>query len=161
MNQFVLGAEADIQYTGLDESRDVSVLVPGVGTGTEIYHEDFRSRWLSTFRGRLGWLLNPTLLIYGTGGLAVANVETTDSVLLVNGRNNTVSDSATRTGWTVGGGVEWMFAPQWSVKAEYLYVDLGSFSTTSVNSDPTVTATINHDHHLTENIARVGVNYHF
>jgi len=162
MNQLVLGAEADMQYTGLDESRDVTVLLPGVGTGSETYHEDFRSRWLSTFRGRLGWLLNPTWLIYGTGGLAVANIESTDTVLLVGGTTNTVSGSSTRAGWTVGGGVEWMFAPQWSVKAEYLYVDLGSFSTTSVNSDPThPNTTINHDHHLTENIARVGVNYHF
>jgi outer membrane immunogenic protein len=162
MNQFVLGAEADIQYTGLDGSRDVSVLVPGVGSGVETYHEDFHSKWLATFRGRLGWLLNPTLLVYGTGGLAVANVETNDSVLLPSGKNNSVSDSTTRAGWTVGGGLEWMFMPQWSIKAEYLYVDLGSFSTTSVNSDPTlVNATINNDHHLRENIGRVGVNYHF
>jgi len=71
-----------------------------------------------------------------------------------------VSGSTTRQGWTVGGGVEWKFAPRWSVRAEYLYVDLGTFSTTSTNSlNPT--ATVIHDHHLTENIARVGVNYHF
>jgi outer membrane immunogenic protein len=73
---------------------------------------------------------------------------------------NTVSGSETRAGWTVGGGVEWMFAPRWSVKAEYLYVDLGTFSTTSADSLAPI-ATIVHDNRLRENIARLGVNYHF
>ena len=72
MNAFVLGGEADVQYTGLDGSHDA------LG-GTTTIHEDFRSRWLATFRGRLGWLINPSMLIYGTGGLAVANVDTTAS----------------------------------------------------------------------------------
>ena len=49
-----------------------------------------------------------------------------------------------------------MFAPHWSVKAEYMFVDLGHFSTTSVDSlDPL--GKIDHDHHLTEHLARVGV----
>ena len=163
LNQFVLGAEADIQYTGLDESRDAFFPAAG-GIGAITIHESFNSKWLATFRGRLGWLVNPAVLIYGTGGLAVANVDTTDSAFFAaSGTNNTVSESTTRAGWTVGGGVEWRFAPQWSVKAEYLYVDLGSFSTTSANSNPALfpLATIDHDHHLTENIGRVGVNFHF
>lgn len=141
MNAFVLGGEADIQYTGLDGSRDALV-------GTTTIHEDFRSRWLATFRGRLGWLINPSMLIYGTGGLAGANVDTTDSW-----GSSSVSVSTTRAGWTIGSGLEWMFAPQWSVKAEYLYVNLGHFTSTIPVS------TI--DHHPTENIVRVGVNYHF
>jgi outer membrane immunogenic protein len=70
MNAFVLGAEADIQYTGLDQSRDVFVpTVPAVISNVSI-HQDFRSRWLATFRGRLGWLFAPTALVYATGGLA-------------------------------------------------------------------------------------------
>jgi outer membrane immunogenic protein len=143
----------------LEHGRDA--FFPGSGTVVPLnFHEDFHSRWLATFRGRLGWVVNPILLIYGTGGLAVAQVGTTDSVVASSTSFNTVSASTTRTGWTVGGGVEWMFVPRWSVKAEYLYVDLGSFSTTSVlSTDPR--GTIVHDHHLTENIARVGLNYHF
>jgi outer membrane immunogenic protein len=160
---FVWGVEADIQYTGLDESRDV--VLPATITHTdENFHSDFRSRWLATFRGRFGWLVNPSVLLYGTGGLAVANIETTDSVAFADsGTNNTVSASKTRIGWTVGGGVEWMFLPQWSVKVEYLYVDLGAFDTVSGNSDPVdfPNSFIVHDHHLTENIGRVGVNFHF
>jgi outer membrane immunogenic protein len=139
MNAFVLGGEADVQYTGLEGSHDA------LG-GTTTIHEDFRSRWLATFRGRLGWVINPSMLIYGTGGLAVANVDTTASW-----DSGTASDSTTRAGWTIGTGLEWKFTPQWSVKAEYLYVDLGHATTPVFDLD----------HHLSENIVRVGVNYHF
>jgi outer membrane immunogenic protein len=55
-----------------------------------------------------------------------------------------------------------MIAPKWSVKAEYLYVDLGTTTHTSINSalnTPPNVATITNDHWLTENIGRVGFNY--
>jgi len=157
----VWGVEADFEYTGLDESRDQ--FVPPTGFVDPLhFHEEFRSKWLATFRGRVGWLATPFVLLYATGGLAVAKVETTDSVIdqLNTAEFNTVSSSETRAGWTAGAGAEWKFAPHWSVKAEYLFVDLGQFSTTSANSlDPL--GTIKHDHHLTENLVRAGVNFHF
>jgi outer membrane immunogenic protein len=159
-DMFVLGAEADIQYTGLSGSRDLVVLSP---PDTITYHDEFRSNWLSTFRGVLGWAVMPTVLVYGTGGLAVAGVDTTDTLTSTPANDrNVVSASSTRTGWAAGGGVAWMFAPQWSVKLEYLHVDLGSFVTTSVNSKyPGAAWTIDNDHRLTENIVRVGLNYQF
>jgi outer membrane immunogenic protein len=141
---FVWGGEADIQYTGLDGSRDV--FAPGASA-----HESFRSRWLATFRGRLGWLVTESTNFYATGGLAVANVNTTSTVSL-NGTTNNVSDSTTHAGWTLGAGLEWMFLPPWSVKIEYLYVDLGH-----VNS----ALPVNNDVSITENIVRLGINYHF
>ena len=67
--------------------------------------------WFGTVRGRLGYLITPTLLIYGTGGFAYGQVDAWGF-------------SSTHTGWTAGGGVEWMFAPHWSAKVEYLYVNL-------------------------------------
>jgi outer membrane immunogenic protein len=64
-------------------------------------------------------------------------------------------------GWTVGGGIEWMFAPNWTVKGEYLYAQLPGTTFTSVNS-AVPTATITHTHgNLQENIGRIGVNYKF
>ena len=66
-------------------------------------------------RGRVGYLITPTLLIYGTGGFAYGQV-------------SAFGFNTTPTGWTAGGGVEWMFAPHWSAKAEYLYVDLSNMS---------------------------------
>jgi outer membrane immunogenic protein len=72
-----------------------------------------------------------------------------------------IVSSNTSVGWTSGGGVEWRFAPQWSVKVEYLYVDLGSQSNTITftcgpNISP-LTSTV----HDTFNIVRGGINFHF
>jgi opacity protein-like surface antigen len=49
--------------------------------------------------------------------------------------------------------------PQWTARFEYLYVDLATASDVAIG---TVTgAVIDHDHHLTENVLRVGVNFRF
>ena len=141
----VWGGEADLQYTGLDGSRDL--FAPNASA-----HQDFRSRWLATFRGRFGWLANENMYFYATGGLALANVNT-DSTVNFNGIVNNVSNSTTHAGWTLGAGLEWRFAQQWSAKVEYLYVDLGHANN--------VLPISNNDHSLTENIFRIGVNYHF
>jgi outer membrane immunogenic protein len=108
--------------------------------------------WMGTVRGRLGYLWTPTLLVYGTGGFAYGNVygnvvstaSQTDGVNIAVINGNPVGGSfgagATRTfvgggtrnqintGWTAGGGVEWMFMPNWSLKAEALYWDLGNMN---------------------------------
>jgi outer membrane immunogenic protein len=145
-NSFVWGGEADLQYTGLDGSRDVFA-------SNASAHQDFRSRWLATFRGRAGWLVTPNMNFYATGGLALANVNTASTVNF-NGTINNLSDSTTHAGWTVGAGLEWMFVPGvWSAKVEYLYVDLGH----ATNPLPIS----NNDLSLTENIFRIGINYHF
>ena len=168
-DSWVWGAEADIQYTGLDSSRAAtslgntnggpSTIVPGQIT------ESFSSRWLSTVRGRLGYAMG-SVLFYGTGGVAFADVRYADQVCFLGGAGipgcNTASSNETRIGFAVGGGIEWEFAPSWSVKAEYLFVDLGTTNFDSAFSDPTFTsATITHNHHLTENIGRVGLNVRF
>ena len=64
-SSFVWGGEADLQYTGLDGSRDV--FAPDASA-----HQDFSSRWLATFRGRAGWLAASNMYLYATGGLALA-----------------------------------------------------------------------------------------
>jgi len=142
---FVWGGEADLQYTGLDGSHDI--LAPNASA-----HENFRSRWLATFRGRVGWVAIPSMNFYATGGLALANVDTASTVNF-NGTINNVSASTTHAGWTLGAGLEWMFIPQWSAKVEYLYVDLGHASNPLPIS--------NNDRSITENIFRIGINYHF
>ncbi len=158
----VWGVEGDIDYSGLTGSRDVAVPAAGAVAAYSI-HEDFRSRWLATVRGRVGWAIDRVLL-YVTGGLAVSDIRTTDTAVFpASATFNSVTATTTRAGWTVGGGIEWAFLPHWSIKAEYLYVDLGSFSTTSANSNPGAfpLSTIVHNHNLTENIARLGLNFKF
>lgn len=149
----VAGVEADLQYTGVDGTRAFLSNV-----FLDPYAQSVRSDWLSTVRGRLG-VAAAAGLFYVTGGLAIAQVDLTDNFLGLHGIgpiNSSVSD--VRAGWTAGGGAEWAVAPRWSIKVEYLHVDLGS--ETDVGASAINLAAITHMHSLTENIARLGVNYH-
>jgi outer membrane immunogenic protein len=166
---FVIGLEGDGQYTGINATLVNSF--PGCATcgvggtplGPMTVTETVRSRWLATVRGRAGIAVS-TLLLYVTGGAAVAEASFADNFIAsASGTFNAASSSTTREGWVAGGGAEWLFVRSWSVKAEYLHVDLGTVSFTSANSNPLVfpLATIVHNHGLTENIGRIGVNYLF
>ncbi len=155
---FLLGGEADIEYTGINVTRNVVSPIFGVPIS-----ESTTSNWLNTYRGRLG-IASGVWLFYATGGLALGQFNIADTATFAGtGTVNTITTTNTKLGWTVGGGAEWMFAPQWSLKAEYLYVDLGSETATSVNNNPALfpSSSIIHTHSLTENIGRVGVNFHF
>ena len=173
MNSFVLGAEVDAQYTGIRGSRNtVSLGNTNGGPATIVpgnISESFESKWLATFRGRAGFTTGP-VLFYVTGGAAIADVKFTDSLCFPTAAIpacGTANSSNSRLGWTVGGGIEWMFAPNWTVKGEYLYVDLGTTSSTmlltplAAIANPFPNATIATNHRFTENIARLGVNYKF
>jgi outer membrane immunogenic protein len=84
-----------------------------------------------------------------------------------NSGTSAVSDDDNRSGWTVGGGLEWMFAPNWSLKVEYLYYDLGTVSVdqtvaTYNGEGIRVSCTdIHSEAHYHGNILRVGLNYQF
>lgn len=102
------------------------------------------TNWLGTVRGRLGYAITDSLLAYGTGGLAYGNVyasavhfntsniqrENAVGALAWNYANpaafGAASYAGTRAGWSAGGGVEWMFANNWSARAEGLYYNLGT-----------------------------------
>jgi len=108
------------------------------------------------------------LLLFATGGAAFSNFKVTsfysDNAIGDGfpGGSGSGSSSGTNTGWTAGGGVDWMFASQWSVKAEYLYVDLGNKSINVPLSNTaafTQTMVVNAD--LTTQIVRLGLNYQF
>ena len=80
---------------------------------------------------------------------------------------SSASVSKSKVGWTAGAGAEWMFAHNWSAKLEYLYVDLGSESAigTLASTSPEITIepglSTRYTWRFRENIAPVGVNYHF
>ncbi len=184
-NSFVVGVEADIQgvasNTGSINSFGVvpSSFVPGVDTFTTFGNFSSRLDYLGTVRGRLGWLFTPTLMVYGTGGLAYGGVTVNTSLLtthsagvpIIGGPFASVATSAfadTRVGWTAGGGVEWMFWPNWSAKVEYLYYDLGSITTTGLGVEPGVAGvgslwsyTTQTQKRFDGNLVRAGLNYHF
>jgi outer membrane immunogenic protein len=133
---------------------------------------EFSLPWFATFRGRAGILVDPSLLLYGTGGLAVGEVKVLTQLsataqlfgpgvagTIPSGAPVTVlgpasSESQTRVGWTAGAGLEKKFSQNWSAKLEYLYLDLGTktyFGGTANAIDVSF-----HDH-----ILRAGINYAF
>lgn len=136
LGALVLGLEGDFQGTGQSDST----------TALGITVEQ-KLPWFATARGRLGYSFGPWML-YATGGAAWVNYKLSASSLGV-----TVSDNATRAAWTIGGGMEWMFMPSWSVKAEYLYLDTGTTTVTLFGTPISGRAK--------NSVARLGVNYHF
>ncbi len=103
-------------------------------------------------------------LVYATGGLAIGEQKFSEDITQYNfiyQLNGTTSK--TSAGWTVGGGGEWAFDNNWSLKAEYLYVDLGSISVAGVcPGDPTCQGYPGtFSAHLKANIVRAGINYRF
>ena len=123
---WVFGLEGDLQVTGAEET-----FAPW----------KFSNPWFGTVRGRAGYALG-NVLFYGTGGLAFGEL-----------RANTfgLSESHTNAGWTLGAGAEMAFAPNWSAKIEYLFVDLS-------NSNFVITGASNG---YRFGLVRAGVNYRF
>jgi outer membrane immunogenic protein len=148
-NIVVLGIETDFQGSG-QRASDTLASVPGVVTLTQTD----KQTWFGTTRGRLGFTpFDGNFMFYGTGGVAYGNINSRFD-LTTPLASAEVSNSATRVGWTAGGGIEYMFLPRWSFKAEYLFTDFNGV-------DFALPLTITQRIRFEDNIARVGINYHF
>jgi outer membrane immunogenic protein len=120
--------------------------------------------WFDTVRARVGWLITPTMFVYGTGGLAFGRVSLSGTVmddLNSTGAGFRFSDSDIKAGYAVGGGVEGAFAntKDWTWKVEYLYIDLGSLKGSGI--EPITGNLYTWDAKFIDNIIRVGFNYRF
>ena len=149
-SRWVLGIEADFQGSAEKHSNSFSdpfALVIGEGGVSGVLSQTIEAKiqWFGTVRGRAGFLISPTLMLYGTGGLAYGKVSVTDnfsSVVTVDlgggpvtaTTTGSIGDSKTKFGWTLGAGVEGALfdTRNWTWKVEYLYVDLGSLSGSGV-----------------------------
>lgn len=140
ISSFVLGVEGDIQYSA--QKRTESATIGGIA-----FSGEEKIPWFGTARARVGYAFD-SFMIYATGGAAWTNFKASISAL-----GTTISTETTKAGWTVGGGVEWMFMPSWSVKAEYLYIDAGTADLTLLG--------VTGSGKLKDQVARLGVNYHF
>jgi outer membrane immunogenic protein len=165
VNQAVLGLEGDINYFGFKGSATGSALYPCCAPTGFTVSSSVSADWLATIRGRIGFLATPSWLLYATGGAAIAEVKGnfnfTDTFSAAT-ESGTIRD--TRVGWTAGVGTEYAVGGGWSLKAEYLYVDLGRTSITSNNLFVGVALpaqTFTHSVDLKSNIVRVGLNYKF
>jgi outer membrane immunogenic protein len=162
----VVGAEMDINYLGLKGSSSDGAVYPCCMPHSFTVNSSISTDWLFTARPRVGWALN-NWLIYITGGLAVGDLKGKFSFTDTFGATESGSISATKTGWTFGGGIEVGVRGPWTVKVEYLLVDLGSASTTSTNLNVPMyggafpTNPFTHGVDLTASIVRAGLNYRF
>ncbi len=181
--RFVVGVEADIQAeAGAGVGGTLATAAPGAfnaanaitGNVSVSEHLDY----LGTARVRAGYLLKPNLLLYATAGLAYGQAELTTqtSLLAVDGNGAPLGSAFGSTrysnmlvGWTAGGGFEWMFHDNWSVRAEYLYYDLGAVSVAGALSGVTPAGAPSNAYTLASqtstrfngNVVRGGLNYHF
>ena len=137
MGTWVLGVEGDFDGAGLNNSSQQVLPDPLLGSGGTatvgfMGHEDIE--WLASVRGRLGYTWGPSLL-YVTGGGAWEGVKdtyllSTDTAAGTFSESAGVSATATRSGWVVGGGWEWMISSNWIARLEYLHYGFDSSSTT-------------------------------
>jgi outer membrane immunogenic protein len=169
---FVFGGEADIQGYTANANNNTS-FAPVGGPGVTVRNAfSSQTPWFGTVRARIGTTaINPAVLVYATGGLAYGQENVSDNMTVANGdglvEQFPFSTSSTRMGWTVGGGLEWMFASNWSIRAEYLYVQLDANGGQVLNN-----AVLSNGGDLTDafrldsgkdklNIVRVGLDYKF
>lgn len=132
-----------------------------------------RTTWDASARGRLGYLVAPTVLLYGTGGAAWLKTDLTSNCGALSCFPGTytptvLNQSSIRSGWTVGAGVESMLAANWIVRAEYRYSDYGNASYTDVRpctQQPGCNAgsslNVGYDLALKSHTATVGIAYKF
>ena len=178
MGHWVLGFEGDLDANYGSRSTTSSYVLPGTAltTGSQVAVTRYvKPSWEASARGRIGWAMGPTL-IYGTGGLAWE--QTRNGALYtysptVTGAVAAANPGATfgpyasggaangaRTGWTVGGGAEWLVSRHVSVGAEYRHSDFGHHDDVFGSAGPDgvigVTRTNVHDDAVTARL-----NYRF
>ena len=164
---WVFGLEGDIQFSNERGSGDVACSLSV--TVCPPFTRDYKLDWFGTARGRVGFLPAERILLYVTGGLAYGGFS--GSSLFTAAGTNALdfgSWSSTKVGWTVGAGVEAALGSNWSVKFEYLYMDLGNaggstatFVLPNPSATPTSSVAYAFNTKFTDNIVRVGLNYKF
>jgi opacity protein-like surface antigen len=149
-NAWVVGIRNMLDATSLSNRTNISN-VPFTGL------VDSRTRWFDTLTARGGYLIPSTnVLLYAQGGAAWTNT----NITFLTGSGAQVGEASNdRTGWTVGAGVEWGFAPHWSAFAEYNFMGFGTQSTTFTGCGGTCVVNANAKADVQNVLA--GVNYKF
>jgi outer membrane immunogenic protein len=129
---WVVGLEADIAWANNKQSAPG---LPGLAPPISSDSVQVKDTWDGGVRGRLGYLVTPTTLLYGTGGVSFMQSKASASCIAANSfcsPGNLASgrtDSVTKTvaGWTLGGGVEAVVAPNWLLRGEYRYTSYAGY----------------------------------
>jgi outer membrane immunogenic protein len=169
----IYGVETDFGAFHLRGSRQGTgtypVIFGPVAAGSSFaVNPSFSTNWLYTLRGRVGMPVSSNLMAYATGGLALTRLGVSnsfsDNAIGPPGASESANRQKIKTGWSIGGGLEWAFAKNWSVKAEYLYIDFGKVTVTGTIVNPGLggySQGISTNSDLTAQMARIGVNRKF
>ncbi|WP_026304546.1 outer membrane protein [Kaistia granuli] len=129
---WVVGAEADLALANIEAKHDIVE----TNDDGDYARQSTEVEWFGTIRGRLGYAMD-NVLFYGTGGAAYGSVKTSfDQGDDFGSYDGAFSASDTQWGWTAGAGVEYAITKNVTLKAEYLYVDLGSADYTVSDDGP-------------------------
>jgi outer membrane immunogenic protein len=156
---WVVGVEGDAGWTtdksatfnGSPYAANIGVITAAVGGPFPVLGSySVKTTWDASARARAGWLATPTILLFATGGAAWLHVEATSNCQTTFGPDAgtctpgnffsgtlgpaVLNDSTTRTGWTLGGGIEALLGGNWLVRAEYRYADFGTVNFTDVRT---------------------------
>lgn len=150
LGSWVLGLEAD--FSGSDIKGSIT-------NTTLLYTAHSQIDWLSTVRGRVGFAFD-RIMVYGTGGVAIASAKATLDDTYPSGVITTTSTN-THVGWTAGVGTAVMITQSWSLRAEYLHVDLGSKQYNHNEPSPPGWPQISYSATVTADIIRGGFDFKF
>jgi outer membrane immunogenic protein len=157
---WVIGAEGRGAWSSLRDSRNATII--NLRTGVVVPSQFITTTdFLASATARLGYVHGGgRWMFYVRGGAAWTRDKYEDPFAIPAGPAVDPTATSNRTGWTVGGGEEWAFAPQWSVNVEYNYYDFGTQVYTLTNAAPVVHISGFHIHDRI-NTLTTGVNYHF
>lgn len=180
ISNVVLGIEGDVDSFHLRGNSAGAGVFPCCAPSGFSVTSSVGSDWLATVRGRVGFAADKWLF-FASGGVAVTNLKGsfayTDNCFIVPAcggapggplTTEAMSFSNTKAGYAVGGGIEAALWSNWSIKAEYLYVNFGAISATGLITAPAgaIFAGSNnnpftHSFGLSANLVRLGVDYRF
>jgi outer membrane immunogenic protein len=170
---WVAGVEADFGWADNNKTTNPAPGTAGLFLGTPFVglpSGTVKETWDGSIRGRLGYLVTPAALVYGTGGVAWQRLELNANCTVVIGNSFCFGNShnetyaSTRVGWTVGGGVEHMIGGNWLARVDYRYAEFGAVTQTffaeggtGIGFDDRFTARVKARTHT----ATVGLAYRF
>jgi outer membrane immunogenic protein len=160
---WLVGIEGDFSWTGITATSDTH----GAVNPAVVNHVDDKFKWLSDVTARLGFIAADRVLLYVKGGAAWVRDDGGSTTTNGAGVVETItSRSSTRLGWIIGGGGEYRFAPNWSAKLEYNYIDLGTqtlptFVDFGATAPVLTGVTLQRDHNTRIQTVKFGINYLF
>jgi outer membrane immunogenic protein len=159
-SNFVIGVEGTFDWAANNNNNNTGIVVPSLAN--HLIAVTANDKWIATLAARFG-VAYDRVLFYAKGGGAwvgansLTVTDVTAGVSITGSSNNN-----TLSGWLVGAGIEWAFANNWTVKAEYDYIGLGNRSfTVPVGSPFLVGDTFTTSGNNNVQMATVGINFLF